>query len=46
MNSDAYRSLVEYFSTNGTLEQAANFAQLVASESWNQIAHLAKIMGL
>ena len=46
MKSDAYRALTEYFATNGTLADVVNFAQLVASQSWSQIAHLAKIMGL
>ena len=46
MNSDAYRALTEYFASNGTLADVVNFAGLVASQSWNEIAHLAKIMGL
>jgi|GEM_PF-1063070 len=46
MNSNLIDQLTAYFSTNGTLAQAVNFAQLVASQAWGEIAHLAKIMGL
>ena len=46
MNSSLIDQLTAYFSTNGTLADALYFAQLVASQAWGQIAHLAKIMGL
>lgn len=38
--------LTAYFATNGSLADAVNFAQLVVSNSWSEIAHLAKILGL
>ncbi len=38
--------LAAYFATHGTLADAVNFAQLVASNSWNEIGHLARILGL
>ena len=46
MNSNLIDQLTAYFSTNGTLADAVNFASLVASKSWGEIAHLAQIMGL
>ena len=46
MNSSLIDQLTAYFSSNGTLTDALNFAQLVASGAWDQIAHLAKIMGV
>ena len=46
MNSNLIDQLTAYFATNGTLDQAVQFANYVASESWNQIAHLVKILGL
>ena len=46
MNSTLIDQLTAYFSTNGTLSDAVYFAQLVASGAWDQIAHLAKIMGV
>jgi hypothetical protein len=46
MNSNLIDQLTAYFSTNGTLSDAVYFAQLVASQAWGEIAHLAKIMGL
>ena len=38
--------LTTYFATNGSLADAVYFAQLVASKSWTEIAHLANILGL
>ena len=38
--------LTAYFATNGTFADAVYFAQLVATNSWNEIAHLARILGL
>jgi hypothetical protein len=38
--------LTAYFATNGTLADAVNLAQLVASNSWTEIGHLARILGL
>ena len=46
MNSSLIDQLTTYFATNGTLADVVNFAGLVASKSWGEIAHLAKIMGL
>jgi hypothetical protein len=46
MNSNLIERLTAYFATSGTLEQAVQFANAVASDSWSQIAHLVKIVGL
>ena len=46
MNSNLIDQLTAYFSTNGTLADVVNFAGLVASRSYSEIAHLAKIIGL
>ena len=36
--------LTSYFSTNGTLADAVAFAQLVASDSYREIAHLWQVV--
>jgi hypothetical protein len=46
MNSSLIDQLTAYFSTNGTLADAVNFVNMVASGAWGDIAHLAKILGL
>ena len=38
--------MAAYFATNGTLVDASNFANLVASGAWGEIRHLAQILGL
>ena len=46
MNSTLIDQLTAYFASNGTVADAVNFAQLILSRSWSEIAHLAKVMGL
>ena len=38
--------MAAYFSTNGTLSDVVNFANLVAAGAWGEIRHLASIIGL
>ena len=46
MNSTLIDQLKDYFATNGTLTDVVNFASMLASGAWGDIAHLAKIVGL
>ena len=40
------QEMAAYFAQNGTLSDAYNFANLVASGAWGEIRHLANILGL